>query len=264
MMLRYCLFAAALFGTAAPAGAQRPHPDTDVLKQKSIRWLQANNPFGPKATMVMDLGEVIESQLKAGNNFSITLGPKLTKSGKSVMAGTWRDQLFVFELTDDQFKATKMKPSSAQLIPGGYVGREEVLAPAPIQIGVPKLTGGTNLDGSKEVTGEIDIDVQNEVEGPIVLRMSYSAAGRNMGKFYHLTANQLPFAGTGKAKVKFNVQGFDRDGARDKDTGKGKDKDENVEGPVILVFDLCVLENVKKFKPTQVLSNAKAVLVNVK
>lgn len=245
-MIRHSTIVIAFLGVAGLAFAQNPHPNAESLKKKTTKWLEENNAFGPKHPLVKDLVGASEKTMKEGKNFSLVIGPKLTKSGKGVAMTSWGDELFTFELTDEQHKKTQNAPGGAKFTEGAVV-HDLVRTPRPVLMTMVSIKDGPKVDGSKELRGEIAIDVKKEIEEKVALRLTYTIGGTATSKYF-LIERRLPNSGKGTVLFTFGAM--------------NAEKDKKGQGPVIAIFDLCNPGDANKDEPT-VLSNSRALLVDV-
>ncbi len=240
-----CLLAVLALGMAGLVSAQRPHPNNDTLKKQAVAWLKANNAFGPDHDLVGDLGATVEKALKQGKDFTLILGPKLTKSGKATALASHGNEVVALELMAEQIKKTNVPEGGAACIEGAKC-QDLVQSPFPFQIEKPKFTGGLVVDGTKEFKGEVVIDRKEPVAGKLSVRLTLT--GEGAARTLYSPIERQPLAD--KATIAFTFPSVN---------AKGK---KAFQGPAVAFIDLRIVDSNKP--EVIVLSNAKAVVLEVK
>jgi hypothetical protein len=247
-MPRSALLALAALGTAGFALARPDHPHADALEAKTVAWLRANNTYGPDHRIVTDVGGAVEKKLKEGKNFTMLIGPKLTKSGKAGLLASAGDEVFAFDLTAEQFERTKNAPTRLQMT-DGHNAEDPVLTPVPIKLTRPTIKGGMKVNGSKEISGELPLTKKTDFAERVALRMVLARPGANTGVtlYYHPISPQIPY----EWKMPFQYPAINAK----------RDAGDKVTGPTVAIFDLCVIDN--RRSEVTVVSNLVAVLIDV-
>jgi hypothetical protein len=233
-------------GMAGLVSAHSPHPNSATLKKQFVTWLKSNNAFGADHPLVKDLSGGVEKLLKDHKDFVVILGPKLTRSGKAVALASHGEVVAALELTEEQFKKTKVKASGASISEGTtYDDIVDSDTPFPIEIEKPKFKDGLTIDGNKEIKGELPIFQKDPPFGKFSVRLTL--VGENLNTTLFSTFEEKRF--NSKTVIPFTFGKLNMNGKK-------------FQGPAIAFVDLCV---VKSNRPeATVISNAKPLLLNFK
>ena len=224
--------------------SQSGHPFGGSLNRSAVSWLKNNNAFGPDHVIVSDLGKRVYQSLGMGRHFSLFLGKNLIKSGKASVAASWNDQLFLFELSDEQWSVLGLGPGSAQ-VKEGSVFYDRVKNPRSVTISDLRIADWPNIDGMREVTGVVTCEQKGLSGNKLALRMAFSAWGSTEAKFFYVDTLKE------QGKIQFRFPAInDQEGRL-------------ICGPLVVFCDLCEVQGHRPGEIT-VLSNPLALLLNVR
>jgi hypothetical protein len=225
------------------AGAQQPHPYADTLHKQAVSWLKQKTTSPNR--MAPELGKAINEKLQQGRDFSMILGPNLTKSGKSVYMTVWGDKLFTFELSSSQQKQTGVRPGGTILIEG-IPEREVGRTPDVVKLAEVSFEGGTRLKASRALEGLLKFTPKGKFEDEVVIRVSCLVAGQRVTQFHHVRGG-LP----ANDRIQFRLKPLNE--------VSGKP----LTGPAVLFVDFCSTTEASGAVDLTVRSNAVAVLVDL-
>jgi formylglycine-generating enzyme required for sulfatase activity len=233
-------------GVNEDSGGDKIDGGEDSARNKAIAWIKANNAFGPTAQIVRDLSGAIDDAEEKRNNFDVTLGSGLTKSGKATSLHLFSGNFFVFELTDAQAKQLGVKEKATIVrTPKRHDRSEDPIA----KLDGLKFDSGLTLDVSKKITGQVKVHSLEDTdpEEKFALRLSYQG-----GAIFYYFPELLPL----KSKVqvlKFSFEPIAAAGVQ------------KFSGPMPVFLDLCVVKkNDDGFNEIITLSNSVAAMVDAK
>lgn len=242
-MYAACLITLPLFLLVPlPTVAQQPHPHADTLHKQAVAWLKQKTTSNRLAS---ELGKSIQEKLQGGRDFSMILGPNLTKSGKAVYMTVWGDKVFTFELSSKQQAQLGVRPGGTIVIEG-IPEREVGRTPDLIKLDNLSIEGGKRLKSSKELVGWFTFSVKGKFEGESVVRVSCLVGGQKVTQYHHLQGG-LPAS----ERVTFRLKPIHEV------SGKA------TTGPAIIFVDLCSAMEASGGIDHTVRSNALAVLVDL-
>jgi len=112
----------------------------------------------------------VARQLTKGKGFELSIGGGLLKSGKPTLLTTRGGQLFVFEYTDAQVKACKLKDRSI-IFKETIDHRGPIRATPDVELSDLRIDGADEIDPIKRVTGKVAYRVLGQSNGNLALRI---------------------------------------------------------------------------------------------
>jgi hypothetical protein len=233
-------------GDRPKGGDKKPDPGERKLEAmagsaRAARWLRANVPAG----IVKALAEKINKDLETYNGVTIRLGANRTDSGKAYCLELWAGEFFAFPLSEKQARQLKVARRDVHYLRRAE-GLDQRVTPRRISLGEVTFDGGTTLSRKKRITGKVVCRVTTAPGEKVALRLSHSAGGGTVGKFYPL-ARELK---KGNHTLRFSFAAIGNARADAADTG-----------PLIVFLDLCRINPIRR--AATLLSNTRAVLVDV-
>lgn len=230
------------FGQPAQAAATKI--DSKAAGDEMLRWIKSNNSFGSDSKLVSDMSELIQSEVAEGKPFSITMGPKLVKSGQPYQLHVFAGTFFKFRLTAEQARRLDLGDSSLTYSSGP--ASREMKGETLVKLGVPQFKNGTTIKGSEHITGSVDCETLAKNGEEIALRLSYYTTGNRMSFHY---PESLP---VNNGQVAFDFGEIN-----------SADGQEKFSGPVVVFMDLCTVKENNGNITVTLHSDTVAVLVDV-
>jgi DNA-binding beta-propeller fold protein YncE len=245
--MRRAVIVVCLIAWLAPATrAEKRLPDTERTLSKASNWIKQNNRFGPDDQLVADVRRLLARDLSRFNDLTLTFGPGLMKSGKVQRLEVRAGQLFVFQLSDRQARHLGLARKEWIYSQGTQL-RDLREAPAPVRLTRLTLDGGKKLDGSKPLSGQVSCRVAPPPGKKVALRLSFSLRRATHSLFYYPKDDLTQQTKT----IRFSFDAIE-DG-----------KQAPYSGPLVLFVDLCLVNDRGSTIETTILSNTRAVLVDV-
>jgi peroxiredoxin len=220
-------------------------PGTGLLA--ATEWIKTNNSFGPDSFIARDLPQKINGNIAKGfQNVSVIFGPGLVESGKANWLNIWDDQMFVFELTATQARTLKLKDKDVQVTTSR---RSSLQAPAlSFKLEQPTINDSTRIQGTSNLTGEVTCTGLGTDSDRNVVRVSYRKGESTTSSFHYL---EQPPTGS-KLTLSFSVAAIN------------PPNQPAHRGPLVVFIDVCSIVQGNGTTSVTSMSNAVAVLVNVK
>lgn len=221
--------------------------EAEALRKKALDWLKANNvEKRDNSQIVTKLEKPIDEFVKGRHNFTIILGPRLTKDNKPYMVCGWAGDFFPFALTDAQARAIGLKPLGLRANANRRYGKPAG-APAA-RLSDLKVPGANSLDGGHPIKGTVKLTMLHEVKpDDLYLRLDLKFPESTDVRF--IKARSLPAK---SATVGFSFKAINPPGGKDKPA----------RGPVAAFLNLVVMPDGDKSRIT-VLSNTLGILLDV-
>ncbi|NQU25284.1 MAG: trypsin-like peptidase domain-containing protein [Candidatus Nealsonbacteria bacterium] len=215
-------------------------PPRSNVSKEALTWLEQNDTQGPESKMVLQVSKQIADCVAKGGHFTVKLGSRLLKSGKTTFLAGQHGKFFVFELPRE-FADNAGTPEMAAGMLGG--------APDEAQPRTPRI----ELFDLK-IDGAADLDVKGTITGTVSYRNS--SGGGGSGKFalrftaqhfrlYHHLGSSFP-AGKGKFTFTFPA-----------------DLLAETPGTQVAFIDLCEFVNGEPRGDVDVVSTTDATLIDV-
>ncbi len=153
-------------------------------------WLKANNAFGGGTNdFVEQMMDAATKHTQAGEDFTLTFGPGLMKSGKATMVGMVDGKMFAVPLTDGQAKQKKLEQMTVVDAPAGR--SSPVFAPE-VTFQMPVFEGGMNWNASRPLKGKVKMTALDPrrlaaTSDKYALRMVNVAGSHRVELFAYLT-----------------------------------------------------------------------------
>jgi DNA-binding beta-propeller fold protein YncE len=227
-----------------PAGGQKI--SEAAAGEEMLRWIRANNRFGPTSKLVQDMAELIKQEVAENKSFLLTLGPKLVKTGRPHRLHVFAGNFYEFPLSEAQAKALHLDGGTLTHDSGPSGQSEQRVAPVA-KLSDPKFTGGSTISGSQKISGTIDCQTLQVGEGKYAVRLAYYTS-RNSMQFSYLEG-PLP-AKQGPLAFSFSP------------LNSSADK-EPFAGPLVFFLDLCTATEEQGDVKLTLFSNTVGTLVDV-
>jgi predicted Ser/Thr protein kinase len=224
------------------SGGGAPEQTRLSARDQAVAWLKANNAFGPDAEISETEGRNIDRKVGQGQAFALRLGSRLVKSKTGAVLTGRQNEFFVFMLPPD---CPGLEPGTAMLTCTTGQNQEFARNP-PVTLSELRVDNGLNLACDREVTGSLTFKAARPVSGQLLtLRMTVLLGKIPRYVYYYLPQKEL--ADGGKLTFRF---------ARLLDN-------ERRNGPLVVLVELCAVNDPTAKAADLVLSNTVAELVMV-
>lgn len=137
--------------------ASEPAPAGPVREQ-ILAWITKNSRYRLDAPVNKQIMKWVDDDVAKGERFSIMLGSKIAKSGKSYQLACWVDRFFVFEFTADEAHALQLDADAVKHTSTGGAPRDQRLPTAAVKIGKVEIDHADNIDGAQPITGQVTLE----------------------------------------------------------------------------------------------------------
>jgi serine/threonine protein kinase len=187
--------------THTPPKGEAPTPWSarPSARDQAVAWLTENNNLGPDHPVIADVARLIDRDATEGRAFLVRLGPGLVKSGKPTQLAGRHHDLYAFTLTPEQVpdwvrpRASDFCVSIAPL--------QEVHPHPLVRLSLPRIDHSAALDLRADITGTIDYDRLEDVEGTLTLRLTCITKGATRTLFQAMPGLKLEARG----RIAFNL-----------------------------------------------------------
>jgi hypothetical protein len=224
---------------------KKPHEGETKLEAvgrtpKVVSWLRANTRIKPADLPKWD--KKISHTAETYNGLTVSLGARVMKSGQACCLVMWAGEFYAFPLSPRQAARLKLRDTGAQYAPRAK-GLDERVTPAEVTLGKVTFTGGTKLDSTSRLTGEVHCEVKTPPRKKVALRLSYSLGESTVDRFYPLEAVHKT-----TKRLHFSFPAIDARAAS---------------GPVVLFLGVCRVRPEGEKGPWTLVSNTQAALLDV-
>jgi hypothetical protein len=237
---------------APPAPPPPPLSPPKDVRELAVAWFRDANRFGPTDRVVGPTDRVVglvkdmlNDQVRFGDGFVLSLGPKLMKSEKPTLVVGWGEEVFPLELTAEQ--------AAQSAVRGGEIGVRKIKAPDDVgRYAEHRLSGlkldRNTLDPGTRLTGSVPYQrLAGKGEGFYSLRLTYLVGGTQVTAYSHLEGASLPRA---SGSLSFSFPSLDELKLKH-------------EGPVVALVDLVMYFGPDRVGPVGVVSTPAAALIQI-
>ena len=237
-----------LYVPPSPAGSESA--SAGAIHKQFQGWITKNSRFKLEAPVNKQILKWVDEDVANGEHFSIMLGSKVGKTGKSYQLACWGDQFFAFDFTADEARALKLDADAVKQASTGGAPRDQRLPNAAVKIGKVEIDHSDKLDGAQPITGHVNLEkVGSFPEGSHPsLRFSYF-----MGSTTTMEYSALIEADRAGGRIAFKINAVNG--------SMGVISTPSYAGPLAIFVDVCAEE--LPSKSATICSNAVAVLVKV-
>lgn len=166
-----------------------------MLRETALAWVQANCPL---RALQRDVGQFLDASAARGHDCWMVIGRDLTRRRQPFLLQCFADELFVFQLTEQQAAARDVGP--AGLLQGSNPRKLGVRADPPL-VAIERFeVEGHALTCRQPIVGRLRYDVGAGIASDVCVRLDY-ALGRDSHTAWDYTHRALQ--GRGELEVRF-------------------------------------------------------------
>jgi hypothetical protein len=178
---------------------------------RAVAWLRDHNRWGPGGDIVAETERDIKAVFGKADGFQLTLGTRLTKSGKLTLLVGRLGELFVFEPTPEEARAMPLKENARRFLQYRPEDHLQRLKPR-ITISGLRLVQNDGGPGKSRIAGRVAYQLLEPVAERLHVRMTYYPSRgrlRTLRRFFL----REPLAAD-RGEVAFDLAGLNEENTR--------------------------------------------------